>query len=86
MQSATLGDSISAVEVTNVSGHGFWMLIDGEELFLAYAKFPWFKDASISEITNVERPQPHHLYWPQLDIDLHIDSIRDPDKFPMVSK
>lgn len=85
MGSVTLGDGISEVEVTNVSEHGFWLLLDSEELFLPFDKFPWFKDAAIGKVLNVERPQAHHLYWPELDIDLHIDSIRNPDKFPLVS-
>ncbi|MDB5905476.1 MAG: hypothetical protein JWM26_4354, partial [Betaproteobacteria bacterium] len=33
---------------------------------------------------NVERPQPHHLYWPDLDIDLSVDSILRPNEFPLV--
>ena len=86
MVSATLGKGISEVEVTNVSGHGLWVLLDGEELFIAFDKFPWFKHASISKITNVQRLQPHHLYWPDLDVDLHVDSIRNPEKFPLLSK
>ena len=64
MASATLGADISRVEVTNVSKHGFWVLLDGEELFLPFAEFPWFKDAPIGKLLNVERPRPHHLYWP----------------------
>lgn len=86
MVSATLGNSISDIEVTNVSGHGLWVLLDGEELFMSFEKFPWFKEASIGKIANVERPQPHHLYWPELDVDLHVDSIRNPKRFPLVSK
>jgi hypothetical protein len=60
---------ISAVEVTNISTHGFWILIDGRELFLPFETFPWFRSAAVDAITRVERPQPHHLYWPDLDVD-----------------
>jgi hypothetical protein len=76
MESATLGAYISQVEVTNVSKHGFWLLLDDEELFLPFTEFPWFKDASIGKLLNVERPRPHHLYWPDLDGDLAVESIR----------
>ena len=86
MKSATLGRDTSDVEVTNVSKHGFWLLVDDEELFLPFADFPWFRDAAIGEILNVTRPSPHHLYWPLLDIDLALESIRDPEKFPLVSQ
>lgn len=86
MKSATLGKRISRAEVTNISRHGFWLLVAGEECFVAFKEFPWFKDASVAEILNVEWPQPHHLYWPDLDVDVAVESIRHPEKFPLVSK
>jgi len=72
--------------VTNVSVHGFWLFIDGRELFVPFEHFPWFREASIGAITNVELPSPHHLYWPDLDVDLAVESIEHPEKYPLVSK
>lgn len=86
MKSAKLGKSTSTAEVTNVSKHGFWILLGDEELFVPFSQFPWFKDAPVSQLLNVEWPQPHHLYWPDLDVDLAVESIRHPEKFPLVSK
>jgi hypothetical protein len=28
---------------------------------------------------------PEHLYWPDLDIDLSVESIEHPERFPLVS-
>jgi len=86
MKFAQLGENTSGVEVLNVSRHGFWLLTVAEELFVPFDQFPWFRDASIAQITNVSLPSPHHLYWPDLDVDLAIDSIRRPEMFPLVSK
>ncbi len=86
MKSAALGRSTSPVEVTNVSQHGFWLFIGQRELFVAFRDFPWFKDASIAAITRVELPSPHHLYWPELDVDLAVESIEHPEKYPLVSQ
>ena len=86
MKSAVLGQSTSEVEVTNVSKHGFWLLLGEEELFVPFAEFPWFRDAPIGKITEVELASPHHLYWPALDIDLAVESIRDPKQFPLISR
>ena len=85
MKSAALGQSTSGVEVTNVSPHGFWLLLGDEELFASFKDFPWFRDAPIAQLCNVQLPAPHHLYWPDLDIDLAVESIRNPSKFPLVS-
>lgn len=81
-----LGKNISGVEVTNISAHGIWLLSGDKELFLSYDQFPWFKDAPVGKIINVEEPSPGHFYWPDLDIDLGIDSIEHPERFPLVSK
>ncbi len=86
MRSAQRGKSTSAVEVTNVSGNGFWLLLDGDELFIAFRQFPWFRDASIGQLVNVERPAAHHLHWPDLDVDLAVDSLRHPERYPLVSQ
>ena len=86
MRSARRGTPISEAEVTNISKHGLWLLIRDREVFLAFEQFPWFKDAPISEILNVQLPQPHHLYWPDLDVDLAVESIDHPKRFPLVSR
>lgn len=77
------GIGTSAVEVTNISAHGFWVLLSDRELFLPFAEFPWFRSAPVGAILNVERPQLHHLYWPDLDIDLSVDSIEHPERYPL---
>ena len=80
------GVSISQPEILNISIHGFWLLIDEREHFLPFDEFPWFRDATIAAIHNVARPAPHHLYWPDLDIDLHVESIEHPERYPLKSK
>ena len=78
--------AFTSVELTNISRHGFWLLLGEREVFLSFKDFPWFRDAAIREISNVQRPHPHHLYWPDLDIDLAVDSIEHPERYPLVSK
>jgi len=85
MKSTQRGRSTSAVEVTNVSPHGFWLLIGETERFVSFNEFPWFRDATIAELVNVKLPSSHHLYWPDLDIDLAVDSLDHPEHYPLVS-
>ena len=86
MKSATHGGSTSTVEVSRLSRHGFSLIVDGEELALPFDQFPWFRDATVGQISHVERPAAHHLSCPELDIDLAVASIRDPAKFPLVAR
>ena len=86
MRSAQRGKRTSSAEVTNVSSHGFWLLLEDRELFLPFDTFPWFRDAPIAKLIRVQRPSPGHLYWPDLDADLAVESIEHPERFPLVSK
>ncbi|MDP2826653.1 MAG: DUF2442 domain-containing protein [Sulfuritalea sp.] len=86
MTSVAPGVSTSPVEVTNISRHGFWLLLNDEELFLPFSEFPWFRDVTVGKILHVELPAPNHLYWPDLDVDLAVESIRHPERFPLVSQ
>jgi len=85
MKSGKLGKRTSAAEVSNVSKHGFWLLIANTERFVPFEHFPWFRSASIEQLLNVELASPRHLYWPDLDIDLAVESIDHPERFPLIS-
>lgn len=86
MSSKTLGKNISAVEVTNISSNGVWLLTGDKELFMSYEDFPWFKDAPVKKILNVEEPHEGHFYWPELDVDLTVEIIEHPERFPLKAK
>lgn len=78
--------TITSAEITHVSKHGFWLLLGSEELLVPFEQFPWFKNATIEQLSEVEWPTENHLYWPQLDADLSVESIRNPEAFPLVAK
>lgn len=86
MSSQALGENTSLTEVTNVSAHGLWLLSGETELFLSYKDFPWFKNAPIGEVLNVEESTPGHFYWPDLDVDIGLETIENPERFPLKSK
>lgn len=72
-------------EVESISANGFWIFLGDREVFLVFEHFPWFRDAPVATILSVERPSQNHLYWPLLDIDISIESIDSPGRFPLVS-
>jgi hypothetical protein len=80
------GPATSEAEVTNISKHGFWLLVDGRELFLPFTEFPWFKQAPVEAILHLDRLTLGHFYWPDLDVDLSLDSIEHPERYPLKSK
>jgi len=80
------GTTTFAAEVTNISRHCLWILIDDEEIATPFSSFPWFQKATIEQATHVTRPQENHLYWPDLDIDLSVESLKYPEQFPLMFK
>ncbi|QQR75044.1 MAG: hypothetical protein IPJ17_05535 [Holophagales bacterium] len=62
------------------------MLLDERELFMPFAEFRWFAEASVGAILDVSCPQPHPLDWPDLDADLAVESIEHPERYPRRSK
>lgn len=79
------GRNILETEVTNISNHGLWILSNEKEFFLSYDNFPWFKDKTVNDITKVESFGQGHLYWENLDVDLSLDMIEHPERFPLQS-
>jgi hypothetical protein len=80
------GKKISAANIQNISEFGICMLILGREYFLSFKDFTWFEKASVEEIYNFQFLHGRHLYWPDLDIDLSLESLGSPDKFPLKAK
>lgn len=85
MKSLKNGKDTSA-SVENISPFGIWMLVNGKEYFLSYEDYPYFEDQTIKSIQNVRLLHGVHLHWPDLDIDLEIDNLENPEKYPLKSK
>jgi hypothetical protein len=86
MKLQRLGKNISEVEILNVNLNGIWILVSGKEYFLDYKNYPWFQGAKIADIFNLKLIHQTHLYWPELDIDLDLDCLESPQKFPLIAK
>ena len=86
MKSEMLGTNTSEAEVTQISEDGIWLLVGAKEHFLSFADFPWFKNAPTSAVQNVELLNERHLYWPDLDVDLAIESVENPGRFPLLAR
>jgi hypothetical protein len=74
------------VEILSVSPHGVWLMAEGTEYLLGYDDYPWFRDATVGEIFDVRLLHGQHLWWPSLDVDLHLESLTHPERFPLVAR
>ncbi|OGW23047.1 MAG: hypothetical protein A2077_07145 [Nitrospirae bacterium GWC2_46_6] len=72
-----------SVSVENITPLGIWLYVKEKEYFLSYKDYPYFKDQTLNSIQNVQLLHGYHLYWPQLDVDLEIDNLENPGKYPL---
>jgi hypothetical protein len=42
--------------------------------------------SAVEAILHVQRPGPTHLHWPELDVDLSLDTIEHPERYPLRSR
>ena len=84
MKSLTRGKSISKAKVQDISENGIWLYVSGKEYFLPYEQYPWFKNATVSQICRLRFLRGQHLHWPDLDVDLELESLEHPERYPLV--
>jgi len=72
--------------VLALTPHALWMLVNNRELMLDFEHFPWFARATMEDVRDVTLIDGVHLHWPRLDVDLHVDSIENPERFPLVDR
>ena len=77
------GKNTSSAEVTQISLNGIWILVKGEEFFMSFDDFPWFQSATVAQIHNIQLLHGMHLRWPDLDVDLDLDSLKNLEKYPL---
>jgi hypothetical protein len=82
MKSEAEGKITLEAEVTQIDEHGIWLLIGDKEYFLPHEKFPRFREATVDQIHNVHVINCYELRWPDLGINLTIESIGLPQLVP----
>ena len=83
MTSFRPGESTFQAEVTSITAVGFWLLTGDREYFVPFADYPGFREATVAQIVNVEQPGPGQLYWADLDIDIELAALDQPERFPL---
>jgi hypothetical protein len=71
------------VSVENITPFGIWLYVKEKEYFLSYKDYPYFREQRLSSIQKVQLLHEYHLYWPELDVDLEIDNLENPEKYPL---
>ena len=71
-------------EVTNISPFGIWILTNDKELFISYKDYPVFETATVKQIADVTTDFAGNLHWEELDADIELESLENPDNYPLI--
>ncbi|MDR3267551.1 MAG: DUF2442 domain-containing protein [Tannerella sp.] len=71
------------VRVHAILPEGIMIEVREGAFFLPYTHYPWFGNASVSDIFNVEMCGTDGIRWDALDVDLAIDSLLHPERYPL---
>ena len=76
-------NTVTPVEINIISKEGFWLSVNKQEFFLPFSEYPWFIKATIEQIYDLKLLHGEHLYWPKLDVDLDVNSLKNPETYPL---
>jgi hypothetical protein len=76
----------TSVKVLAIVANGITIEAQGNTYFLPYTTNPWFENAKVSDVFNVEPVGKKGIRWNALDVDLAIESIIHPEKYPLIAK
>lgn len=76
----------TSADVLMINDRGLMISVQGQDYFLSYNRVPWMKDATISEVLDVRMSGKNAIEWPKLDVDLEIDSLKHPERYPLLIK
>ena len=78
--------SSTSVGVLMINDRGIMISVQGQDYFLSYNRVPWMRDATINEVLDVQMCGKNAIEWPKLDVDLEVDSLKHPERYPLIIK
>lgn len=78
--------SNTSANVLMINDKGLMLSVLGQDYFISFNRLPWMKDAAIIDVLDVQMCGDDAIEWPKLDIDLEIDSLKHPERYPLVMK
>lgn len=84
MQTGTSTLVATKTEVTNISPFGIWILTNDKEYFINYKDYPVFETATVKQIADVTTDFAGNLHWEELDADIELESLENPDNYTLI--
>ena len=72
--------------IVTIIPDGIVISLKGCDYFLSYNRVPWMKDATINEVLDIRMSGKNAIEWPKLDVDLEVESLKHPERYPLLIK
>ena len=76
----------TSVSVLMISAQGMMLSVLGQDYFVSCNRVPWLREARVSSALNVRMAGTNAIEWPELDVNLEIESLQHPERYPLVMK
>ena len=74
----------STASVLMINNQGIMISVAGNDYFLSYNRVPWLKDATVRNILSIKMSGKDAVEWPDLDVDLEVESLKHPERYSLV--
>jgi len=74
------------LKVVSITPTHIVLHINAEEFLVPFTRVPWFHNAKVEDVFDVRMNGDDEIRWDKLDIDLAVDSLKHPEKYPLVMK
>ena len=85
-QNSTTNGKDTSVKVHAIVANGITIEVHGNVYFLPYHSNPWFENAKVADVFNIEPVGRTGIRWDNLDVDLAIESLTHPEKYPLIAR
>jgi hypothetical protein len=85
-QNSKANGTSASVKVLAIVSNGVTIEVHGKVYFLPYISNPWFENARVADIFDIEPVGRTGIRWKTLDVDLSIESLIHPEKYPLIAK
>lgn len=76
----------TSASVLMINDKGQMISVQGQDYFISYNRIPWMRNASIADALNVQMCGRNAIEWPSLDVELETDSMKRPERYPLIMK
>ena len=74
------------VKVASITPTHVILHLNDDEYLMPYTRVPWFRTAKVEDIFDVRMNGFDEIRWDKLDIDLDVDSLKYPEKYPLIMR